>query len=181
MQTQYGFRDRFPANSSWSVLVVVVCVGLCLCLNIVLLLRGHRVVYLHSRWKESRNNPVSLSTYGEGSVVLLTWFCASCHKLSGTVCSDPLAEGVFGVCGILAALNGVEFGAAARKMNDWKLHRQQGRQGGRAGRAGRRWPKGLRTMWPAVRVLGSFSGCWLQRWQQPSFSTLAAVATGRSH
>lgn len=98
MQTQYGFRDRFPANSSWSVLVVVVCVGLCLCLNIVLLLRGHRVVYLHSRWKESRNNPVSLSTYGEGSVVLLTWFCASCHKLSGTVCSDPLTEGVCGVC-----------------------------------------------------------------------------------
>lgn len=44
-----------------------------------------------------------------------------------------------------------------------------------SGQAGRRWPRGLRTMWPAVRVLGSFSGCWLQRWQQPSF-----LHTGRS-
>lgn len=35
--------------------------------------------------------------------------------------------------------------------------------------AGRRWPRGLWTMWPAVGVLGSFSGCWLQHWQQPSF------------
>lgn len=44
-----------------------------------------------------------------------------------------------------------------------------------SGQACRRWPRGLRTMWPAVRVLGSFSGCWLQRWQQPSF-----LHTGRS-
>lgn len=105
----------------------------------------------------------------------VAWWCwpdfsASCHKHMGLYSLAPWqAQCVASFC--CMTLICIEWGGPWRwsQKDEWLKAALTSVQ------AGRRWPRGLRTMWPAVRVLGSFSGCWLQRWQQPSF-----FHTGRS-